>query len=156
MRLSTSYETLYHARKGAGQAAIEQLNQFFFQGHDKVTGRADGAAVLDVETQALLRLTEQVEDAPDTRGGRDSYPPLCVGAADLLADDIKRLLFYERHIPRSVMVDYLKVSARLPPSPVQPAALQAAPSSRKAEGSGPDLCTEFVSDGSAQRRRPTR
>lgn len=103
------YETLYHARKGAGQAAIEQLNRFFFQGQDKVTGRTDGAAVLDVETQALLRLTEQVDDAPDTRGGRDSFPPLCVGAADLLAEDIKRLLFYEQHIPRSVMVDYLKV-----------------------------------------------
>lgn len=103
------YETLYHARKGAGQAAIEQLNRFFFQGHDKVTGRTDGAAVLDVETQALLRLTEQVEDAPDTRSGRDSFTPMCVGAADLLAEDIKRLLFYERHIPRSVMVDYLKV-----------------------------------------------
>ncbi|GMU64616.1 MAG: hypothetical protein AMXMBFR36_08900 [Acidobacteriota bacterium] len=103
------YETLYHSRKGAGQAAIEQLNRFFFQGHDKVTGRTDGAAVLDVETQALLRLTEQVEDAPDTRSGRDSFTPLCIGAADLLAEDIKRLLFYERHIPRSVMVDYLKV-----------------------------------------------
>lgn len=103
------YETLYHARKGAGQGAIEQLNRFFFQGHDKVTGRTDGAAVLDVETQALLRLTEQVEDAPDSHSGRESFSPICVGAADLLAEDIKRLLFYERHIPRSVMVDYLKV-----------------------------------------------
>lgn len=103
------YETLYHARKGAGQAAIEQLNRFFFQGHDKVTGRMDGAAVLDVETQALLRLADQVEDAPDNRYARDSFPPLCVGSADLLAEDIKRLLFYEHHIPRSVMVDYLKV-----------------------------------------------
>lgn len=103
------YETLYHARKGAGQAAIEQLNSFFFQGHDKVTGRTDGNAVLDVETQALLRLTEQVEDAPDTGGGRESFSPLCIGAADLLAEDVKRILFYERHIPRSVMVDYLKV-----------------------------------------------
>lgn len=103
------YETLYHARKGAGQAAIEQLDRFFFQGHDRVTGRTDASAVLDVETQALLRLTEQVEDAPDTRGSRGSYTPMCIGAADLLAEDIKRLLFYERHIPRSVMVDYLKV-----------------------------------------------
>jgi hypothetical protein len=103
------YETLYHARKGAGQGAIEQLKRFFFQGHDKVTGQTDGAVVLDVETQALLRLTEPVGDAPDTRGGRDSFPPLCIGAGDLLAEDIKRLLFYERHIPRSVMVDYLKV-----------------------------------------------
>ena len=34
---------------------------------------------------------------------------MCIGAADLLAEDIQRLLFYERFIPRSVMVDYLKV-----------------------------------------------
>jgi len=103
------YETLYHARKGAAAGAIEQLHHFFFQDQDQVTGRITGAAVLDVETQALRRLTDQVEDAPDTRGGRDSFPPLCIGAADLLAEDLKRLLFYERHIPRSVMVDYLKV-----------------------------------------------
>lgn len=103
------YETLYHARKGAGQAAIEHLDRFFFQGHDKVTGKAAGSALLDVETQALLRLMEQVEDAPDTREGRESYAPVCIGSADLLAEDVKRLLFYERHIPRSVMVDYLKV-----------------------------------------------
>ena len=42
-------------------AAIEQLNRFFFQGHDKVTGKADASKVLDVETQALLRLLDQVE-----------------------------------------------------------------------------------------------
>ena len=103
------YETLYHARKGAGAASLEHLNRFFFQGHDKVTGRSDAGAVLDVETQARLRLMEQVEDAPDTRGGRESHPPVCVGAADLLAEDVTRLLFYQWHIPRSVMVDYLKI-----------------------------------------------
>jgi len=48
-------------------------------------------------------------DAPDSRRGRESYPPLCVGAADLFAEDVLRLLFYQRFIPRSVMVDYLKV-----------------------------------------------
>ena len=103
------YEMLYGARNGAGQKAIEHLNHFFLQGHDKVTGKADAAAVLDVETQALLRLLDQVEDAPDTKSGRESFTPLCVGAADLLAEDIQRLLFYQRFIPRSVMVEYLKV-----------------------------------------------
>lgn len=103
------YEMLYGARNGVGQKAIEHLNHFFFQGHDKVTGKADAGAVLDVETQALLRLLDQVEDAPDTKSGRESFAPLCVGAADLLAEDIQRLLFYQRFIPRSVMVDYLKV-----------------------------------------------
>lgn len=103
------YETLYGARNGAGQKAIEHLNHFFFQGHDKVTGKVETSSVLDVETQALLRLLDQVEDAPDTKSGRETFPPLCVGAADLLAEDVQRLLFYQRFIPRSVMVDYLKV-----------------------------------------------
>ncbi len=103
------YETLYGARNGAGQKAIEHLKHFFFQGHDKVTGKADASTVLDVETQALLRLLDQVEDAPDTKSGRETFAPLCVGAADLVAEDIQRLLFYQRFIPRSVMVDYLKV-----------------------------------------------
>ena len=103
------YETIYWARNGAGQKALEHLNNFFFQGHDKVTGRVQAGSTLDVETQALLRLLDQVEDAPDTRLGRDSFAPLCVGTADLLAEDIQRLLFYGPFIPRSVMVDYLKV-----------------------------------------------
>jgi len=103
------YEMLYGARHGAGQKAIEHLNRFFFQGHDKVTGKADAGVALDVETQALLRLLDQVEDAPDTKSGRDTFAPLCVGSADLLAEDIQRLLFYQRFIPRSVMVEYLKV-----------------------------------------------
>jgi len=103
------YELLYGARSGQGQKALEHLDHFFFQGHDKVTGRSSDSATLDVETQALLRLLDQVDDAADTRSGRDSYPPLCVGAADLLAEDVMRLLFYQRFIPRSVMVDYLKV-----------------------------------------------
>jgi hypothetical protein len=103
------YELLYGARSGAGQKALEHLDHFFFQGHDRVTGRADTNATLDVETQALLRLLNQVDDAADTKSGRDSYPPLCVGAADLLAEDVMRLLFYQELIPRSVMVDYLKV-----------------------------------------------
>jgi hypothetical protein len=102
------YEMLFSARQGAGQKALEHLERFFFSGYDKNTGQVDASAVLDVETQALLRLLTQVNDAPDTSSSRDSVPPLCIGAADLLAEDIQRLLFYERFIPRSVMVDYLK------------------------------------------------
>jgi hypothetical protein len=104
------YEMLYMARKGAGQKALEHLHHFFFQGHDKVTGKAETGATIDVETQALLRLLDEVKgDAPDTKSGRESFLPLCVGAADLLSEDIQRLLFYQRFIPRSVMVEYLKV-----------------------------------------------
>ena len=103
------YEMLYGARQGAGQKALEHLYSFFFQGHDRLTGLPNSGTTLDVETQALLRLLDQVEDAPDTKAGRESFQPLCVGAADLLAEDVQRLLFYQDRIPRSVMVDYLKI-----------------------------------------------
>jgi len=101
------YELLYAAE--GGQDALQQLEAFFFQGHDKVTGKVDNSVTLDVETQALLRLMHQVEDAADTRSGANRFPPLCPGSAALLAEDIKRLLFYQSFIPRSVMVDYLKI-----------------------------------------------
>jgi hypothetical protein len=54
-------------------------------------------------------LRRQVENAPDTKSGRESFAPRCGGAADLLAEDTQRLLFYQGFIPRSVMVEYLKV-----------------------------------------------
>jgi len=104
------YEMLTHAREQRGTRALEHLKDFFFAGIDKATHQVDDGMQIDVETQALLRLMHQVtQDAPDTRKGRESYPPLCVGAADLLAEDVLRLLFYQRFMPRSVMVDYLKV-----------------------------------------------
>ena len=34
---------------------------------------------------------------------------MCIGAADLLAEDIQRLLFYKPFMPRAVMVEYLKL-----------------------------------------------
>jgi hypothetical protein len=104
------YEMLFHAREGRGIRALEHLKAFFFLNVDPATHQSTGEATVDVETQAILRLMDQVkEDAPDTAKGRESYPPLCVGACDLLADDILRLLFYQRFIPRSVLVDYLKI-----------------------------------------------
>lgn len=101
------YELLYHAEKG--QAAIEKLKQFFFAGMDANTGKYDQQAEVDVETQALLRLSDQVySDAPETSDLQDRIEPLCLSAANTLADDIIRLLVYKHYIPRTVMVDYIK------------------------------------------------
>ena len=91
------YEMLTHAREQRGSSALEHLKDFFFAGIDKATHQVDDTTQIDVETQALLRLMHQVSgDAADTRKGRESYPPLCVGASDLLAEDVLRLLFYQR------------------------------------------------------------
>ena len=102
------YWMLYYARKGKGQATRDALKRFFFPGIDLVTDRYDPSASVDVETQAILRLDHQVtQDMKDSKEP-SRFQPLCIGQADIMADDILRLLAYEPHIPRSVLVDYLK------------------------------------------------
>lgn len=102
------YWMLFYARGGRGQAARDQLRRFFFPGIDLVTDKYDVGVTVDVETQALLRFNSQVE--ADMRDSREPerVPPLCIGQADILADDVLKLLTYEPYIPRSVLVDYLK------------------------------------------------
>ncbi|MFM7471723.1 MAG: methylation-associated defense system protein MAD7 [Nodosilinea sp.] len=100
------YEMLYYARGGAD--ALDQLKAFFFPGIDPVTHQQNQEGV-DVETQALLHLPMTISDAADTTQRGHPYPPVCLESATLLAEDIKSLFFYQSFIPRSVMVDYLKI-----------------------------------------------
>ncbi|MCP5102146.1 MAG: hypothetical protein GY950_02140 [bacterium] len=101
------YWMLYYARGGKGEA-VRALKKFFFPDVDPITNNPDTSMVIDVETQALLRFNAQVEkDLKDSREP-ERVVPLCIGQADLLADDVLRLLAYEPYIPRSVLVDYLK------------------------------------------------
>lgn len=103
---------LYYARRGRGQNARNGLRDFFFKGVDLVTDEYNPQVTVDVETQALLHLDQQVTraDRPDDKKAQEleKYPPLCLGQADLLADDVLRLLTYQDYMPRSVLVEYLK------------------------------------------------
>ena len=102
------YWMLFYARKQKGQAARDALRRFFFPGIDLVTDRYEQDAAVDVETQAILRLDHQVtQDMKDSKEPA-RHQPLCIGQADLLADDVLRLMVYEPYVPRSVLVDYLK------------------------------------------------
>jgi hypothetical protein len=103
------YQMLYHARNQAGQHAIEHLKAFFFDGFDKVTRELDESALSDVETATLLHFLSQRKDTADTRAVGDRYAPMCIGAADLMAEDVQRLLLYKPFMPRAIMVEYLKV-----------------------------------------------
>ena len=104
------YELLYHAHGTQAQAAINGLKRFFFEGVDTTTGQYDSQSTVDVETQALLRLSDQVKsDAPDNSAMTERHKPLIQDAANIFAEDIIRLLTYKQYIPRTVMVDYLKV-----------------------------------------------
>lgn len=134
------YWMLFHARKGKGQAARDALKRFFFQGVDLVTDRYDSSASVDVETQAILRLDHQVtQDMKDSKEPT-RFQPLCIGQADIMADDILRILAYESYIPRSVLVDYLKTLLAFHLALYHLKLLQMLPKLVK-QRSGNDLCS---------------
>lgn len=103
------YQMLHHARHLSGHKAIDHLKSFFFDGFDKLTRELNEKALTDIETATLLHFLSQRKDTADTRAGGDRYAPVCIGSADLMAEDIQRLLFYKPFMPRSVMVEYLKL-----------------------------------------------
>lgn len=82
------YQMLYHARNLSGHRAIEHLKSFFFDGFDKVTRELDERALTDIETATLLHFLSQRKDTADTRATGDRFPPVCIGAADLMAEEI--------------------------------------------------------------------
>lgn len=134
------YWMLYNARKGKGEASIAALKNFFFPGIDWVTEKYEAGARVDVETQALLRFNDQVkQDMKDSREP-ERQAPLCIGQADIMADDILRLLAYELYIPRSVLVDYLKTLMAFHLALYHLKLLQMLPKLVK-QRSGNDLCT---------------
>jgi hypothetical protein len=105
------YELLWSARSETGKLALERLRQFFFEGVDSATNKVDCSIELDVETQALLSAltADKVTQDAQKPNTRELHEPLCIGSADLMANDILRLLSYRAVIPRSVMVEYLKI-----------------------------------------------
>ncbi len=90
--------------------ALEEIRKFFFTGLDATSAASVTKAPIDVETQAVLHLNSQVKaDSPHSVKGWYSARPLCVGQADLLADDVVRLLSLKDLLPRITMVEYLKI-----------------------------------------------
>ncbi len=134
------YWMLFYARKGKGQAARDALKRFFFPGIDLVTDKYDPNVSVDVETQALLRLDHQVtQDMKDSKEP-NRVSPMCIGQADILAEDILRILAYEPYIPRSVLVDYIKTLMAFHLSIYQLKLLNILPKVVKQQSGNP-LCT---------------
>lgn len=135
------YQMLYHARNQAGQHAIEHLKAFFFDGFDKVTRELDESALTDIETATLLHFLSQRKDTADTRAGGDRFAPVCIGAADLMAEDVQRLLLYKPFMPRAVMVEYLKVLLSFHLALYHLRLLKLLPAWQKLQGAN-SLCTD--------------
>lgn len=87
---------------GAGLSDVSALNSSY-----------DDSSVrqLDLITLVIMRLVQgsDLVDQP-SRDNKlsDIRPPLCMGQARLLCDDIKRLLAYQNIMPRHVLINYIK------------------------------------------------
>lgn len=105
------YWMLHHGTETQGKI-LPLLKGFFFAGVDQLTGGGD-ATEIDVETQTLINLCEAakgaVTDRKDQSRVRKIYPPLDAAAAELLTQDVIRLLYHRGVVPRSVLVDHLKI-----------------------------------------------
>lgn len=65
---------------------------------------------VDVDTAGVLQLMSLVGIDPKvTTTSLNSIKPLLEKQADLYCEDVKRLLYYQKAIPRSVFIEYLRV-----------------------------------------------
>ena len=107
------YWMIYHASEDRGTTTLDHLKRFFFAGVDPRTALPTSGDDVDVETQALISLSEaemsHITDREAGRRERRPYPPLDTTASDRLADDVLRLLYHQEVIPRSVLVEHLKI-----------------------------------------------
>jgi hypothetical protein len=107
------YWMLHYAPGNLGAQTLDYLKHFFFAGVDPRTARPTGGEDIDVETQALIHLSQaeggSITDRAATERQRAPYPPLDPAVSERLAVDVVKLLAHEPVIPRSVLVDHLKI-----------------------------------------------
>jgi hypothetical protein len=101
-------DALYAALEFGGNEALRQLREYLDNGRDPHTSRYDGHTPLDLETLTVLKLVENLPSLHPSGERVAPAPPICIGQARVLCDDVQRLLVYADVVPRPVMIEYLK------------------------------------------------
>ncbi len=99
---------LYAAMEHGAQQTLRDLRAYLDKGRDPRTHRYDGSTQLDLETLTVLKLVEGAHEFHPSGEHATSEPPVCIGQARVMCDDVQRLLAYQDEIPRGVMVEYLR------------------------------------------------
>lgn len=107
---SGASEQLYSMLTTVDDDLVDRLKRFLGQGTRAPNfDNYDETTPLDLDTLLIVRMVDNddLTDRPSPDRERLD-PPLCRGQARLLADDLRRLLAYEAHVPRAVLIDYLR------------------------------------------------
>ncbi len=102
-------EHLYSMILSGDPDLIDRLASFLGQGMETDLDTYDEETDLDLDTLVIVRMVDN-ENLKEGRSSRGSAlePPLCKGQARLLCDDLRRLMVYENHVPRSVLIGYIR------------------------------------------------
>ncbi len=101
-------DALYAMLEYGERQALEDLKDYLDRGRDASTGQYDGETRLDLETLTVLKLVEKITDLHPSGEKLTPDPPVCIGQARVLCDDIQRILAYRDVVPRPTMIDYVK------------------------------------------------
>ncbi len=105
-----SAEHLFSMLRAGDPALVKRLANFLGQGMDPGNyDMYDEETQLDLDTLAIVRMVSNphLQEQPSSRG-KVPEPPLCLGQAHLLCNDLRRLLTYEDVVPRPVLVGYIR------------------------------------------------
>jgi hypothetical protein len=106
-------EHLFSMMQAADPGLISRLKDFLGQGMDPTGGydKYDGETHLDLDTLMIVHMVDNPVFRENPSSVHDNLEsPLCLGQARLLCDDLRRLLVYEKYVPRSVMIGYLRTA----------------------------------------------
>ena len=107
---SGASEQIYSMLTTVDEELVGRLKRFLGQGMRAPTFDAyDETTPLDLDTLLVVRMVDN-EDLKDSPNPNREFlePPLCGGQARLLVDDLRRLMTYEAHVPRAVLIDYMR------------------------------------------------
>ncbi len=108
-------EHLFSMIHAGDPGLVKRLADYLGQGMDPASRDTyDGHTDLDLDTLMVVRMVDNpnLDEKPSGEGGRPN-PPLCDGQARLLCNDLRRLLAYEKLIPRPVLIGYLRTALGL-------------------------------------------
>lgn len=85
------------------------LKNYLCRGYDSTNNTIISSGELDVDTICILMLSQNVNERRKPNSEINDVKPLLKAQADLMCDDLRRLLMYADLLPRNVFIDYLRI-----------------------------------------------